>query len=106
MLPAVWWTLASDENMSDDIYREAFLSGINNENISTPATLEDAVQAAIEACGEYGEGLSVADWTAAQLRYRTDRGSAPDDAGSRRKAAKIGNGEPLRLEAAGIGARS
>ncbi|KAG6610384.1 putative Polyprotein [Phytophthora cinnamomi] len=83
-----------EQNVSDDIYMEALLSGMNNEVMAThirtskPETLEDAVQTVIKTCGEYGEGLSVTDWKTAQQRYRTDRGSATDDAGSRRKTAK------------------
>ncbi|GMF40494.1 unnamed protein product [Phytophthora fragariaefolia] len=52
------------QNVSDDIYKEAFLSGMNKEVMATQIrtakseTLEGAVQAAIETCGDYGEGLS------------------------------------------------
>ncbi|GMF26527.1 unnamed protein product [Phytophthora fragariaefolia] len=82
------------QNVPDDTYREAFLTGINNEVMATqiptmkPETMEDAVQMAIGTCGEYGEGLSVTDWKMAQQRYRTDRGSIGEDAGLWKKAAK------------------
>lgn len=85
------------KNVSDETYQEAFLSGMNNELLATqvrtsnPETLEDAVQFAIENCGEYGEGLSVTDWRTAQSRYRRNRGAAApevEEVGSKRKAAK------------------
>ncbi|GMF48350.1 unnamed protein product [Phytophthora fragariaefolia] len=83
------------QNVPDDTYREAFLIGMNNKVIATqirmmkPETMEDAVQMSIGTCGEYGEGLSVTDWKTAQRRYRTDRGSSGEDAGLRKKAAKL-----------------
>lgn len=80
--------------MSDETYLGAFLSGMNNEEMSThvrtsrPATLEDALQYAIEHCGEYGEGLSVVDWQAAKRSYRPRGAVNQEDAGQRKKAAK------------------
>ncbi|GMF30462.1 unnamed protein product [Phytophthora fragariaefolia] len=83
------------QNVPDDTYREAFLIGMNNKVIATqirmmkPETMEDAVQMSIGTCGEYGDGLSVTDWKTAQRCYRTDRGSSGEDAGLRKKAAKL-----------------
>lgn len=97
-------------NVSDEIYKEAFLSGMNNEVMATqirtsrPETLEDALQAAIETCGEYGEGLSVTSWKAAQRRYRPGQDTAAEDSGPKRKAAKAEMASQFDWRQLGLGA--
>ncbi|RLN31384.1 hypothetical protein BBJ28_00020116, partial [Nothophytophthora sp. Chile5] len=57
-------------------YVEAFLEGINNKfagsmtRMTQPRTLQAAVQAAVDSCGEYGEGRDVGWQAAAQLHAR------------------------------------
>ncbi|RLN95712.1 hypothetical protein BBJ28_00019933, partial [Nothophytophthora sp. Chile5] len=57
-------------------YVEAFLEGINNKfagsmaRMMQPITLQAAVHAAVESCGEYGEGREVGWQAAAQLHAR------------------------------------
>nr|KAE8924128.1 hypothetical protein PF009_g25637 [Phytophthora fragariae] len=47
---------------------------------SEPRTLDEAVQFAVDKCGEYGEGHRVTDWRVAKRRYREGRELAEDDA--------------------------
>lgn len=99
------------KNVSDETYKEAFLTGMNNEGMATnirtlkPPTMEDAVQLAIETCGEYGEGLSVTSWKAAQRRYRTDGDAAlGEDSSTKRKTAKSEMASQFDWKQLGFGA--
>ncbi|GMF47160.1 unnamed protein product [Phytophthora fragariaefolia] len=64
------------KRVAAESFIEAFLNGLNNQvtvaqvRTVAPQTLEEAVQAAIDTCGEYGEGKKVTDWREAKRLYR------------------------------------
>ncbi|KAE8986494.1 hypothetical protein PR002_g22338 [Phytophthora rubi] len=92
-------------------YVEAFLNGINNEVTATqvrtaePQTLEEAVQFAVDKCGEYGEGRKITDWRVAKKRYREDRELAEDEnaAAGRNKKPKTAFADQIDWSRLGLG---
>ncbi|GMF54433.1 unnamed protein product [Phytophthora fragariaefolia] len=65
------------KRVAAESFVETFLNGLNNQitaaqvRIIAPRTLEEAVRAVIDTCGEYGEGRKVTDWKVAKQLYRT-----------------------------------
>ncbi|RLN88141.1 hypothetical protein BBJ28_00023039 [Nothophytophthora sp. Chile5] len=94
-------------------YVEAFLEGINNKfagsmtRMTQPRTLMEAVQAAVDSCGEYGEGREVGWQVAAQL-HAADRPlggtvAATAAAPATAVAAPVGALDDMGLSKLGIG---
>ncbi|KAE9176873.1 hypothetical protein PF002_g28488 [Phytophthora fragariae] len=97
------------KRVSAESYVEAFLNGLNNQIAAAQVrnwsvtTLEEAVQAAIETWGEFGEGRKVTDWKEAKQLYRSSAEQSENDSTTRNAGAKPEPADQIDWAKLGLG---
>ncbi|KAE8959698.1 hypothetical protein PF011_g30342 [Phytophthora fragariae] len=97
------------KRVSAESYVEAFLNGLNNQIAAAQVrnwsvtTLEEAVQAAIETWGEFGEGRKVTDWKEAKQLYRSSAEQSENDSTTRNAGAKAEPADQIDWAKLGLG---
>ncbi|KAE9163617.1 hypothetical protein PF004_g30090 [Phytophthora fragariae] len=97
------------KRVSAESYIEAFLNGLNNQIAAAQVrnwsvtTLEEAVQAAIETWGEFGEGRKVTDWKEAKQLYRSSAEQSENDSTTRNAGAKPEPADQIDWAKLGLG---
>ncbi|KAE9018634.1 hypothetical protein PR001_g14084 [Phytophthora rubi] len=97
-------TLDSNERTFEQLTRGLPITAAQVRTVE-PQTLEEAVQFAVDKCGELGEGRKITDWRVAKKRYREDRELAEDEnaAAGRNKKPKTAFADQIDWSRLGLG---